>query len=77
MQETLGYVMIILGLLMEIVSVLAWLGVLKPAPQARAEGGTSVWDLLLELLKRAPWTAVVGLLLIYGGLKMTGVALPF
>ena len=77
MQEIIGYVLIILGILMEILAVLVWLGILKPSQQARAEGETSVWDLLLELLKRAPWTAVVGLLLIYAGLKMLGVTLPF
>jgi hypothetical protein len=35
------------------------------------------WDVLLELARRAPWPAVVGLLIIYAGLKLLGVRLPF
>jgi hypothetical protein len=37
----------------------------------------SFWDVLLELLKRAPWPAAVGLMMIYAGLKMIGIILPF
>jgi len=29
------------------------------------------------LAQKAPWTAVVGLFLIYAGLKLVGVTLPF
>ncbi len=77
MQAIIGYILIIIGLLFEIVSVLVWLGVIKPAPAPVTLQQASFWDVLLELTKKAPWTAIVGLLLIYAGLKMVGVALPF
>ena len=77
MQTIVGYILIIVGLLFEIVSVLVWLGVIKPAPPPVTLQQASVWDVILELTKKAPWTAIVGLFLIYAGLKMIGVALPF
>jgi hypothetical protein len=77
MQTVVAYLLILIGIGMEIVSVLAWLGVLKPAGEARALKSVSFWDVLLELLRRAPWPAAVGLLMIYAGLKLLGVALPF
>lgn len=77
MQTVVAYLLILIGIGMEIVSVLAWLGVLKPAGEARALKTVSFWDVLLELLRRAPWPAAVGLLMIYAGLKLLGVALPF
>ena len=77
MQIAIGYLLIIVGVGMEIVSLLVWFGVLKPATNEVALRAASFWDVLLELAKRAPWPAVVGLLNIYAGLKLIGVALPF
>ena len=77
MQLLTGYLLIILGVVMEIISVLVWLGVLKPASPSATLQAATVWDVLLVLAQKAPWTAVVGLFLIYAGLKMVGVALPF
>lgn len=77
MEIIVGYLLIIIGVVMEIVSVLVWLGVLKPASEGAALQSVTFWDVLLELTKRAPWPAVVGLLNIYAGLKLVGVALPF
>ena len=77
MQTVIGYLLIIVGVGMEIISLLVWFGVLKPAPNSVALKTASFWDVLLELAKRAPWPAVVGLLNIYAGLKLIGVALPF
>ncbi len=77
MEIIVGYLLIIVGVALEIISVLAWLGVLKPASESAALQSVSFWDVLLELAKRAPWPAVVGLLNIYAGLKLIGVALPF
>jgi len=77
MEIIVGYLLIIIGVVMEIVSVLVWLGVLKPASEGAALQSVTLWDVLLELTKRAPWPAVVGLLNIYAGLKLVGVALPF
>lgn len=77
MEMIIGYLLIIIGAAMEVISVLVWLGVLKPASEGAALKSVTFWDVLLELTKRAPWPAVVGLLNIYAGLKLIGVALPF
>ena len=77
MEIVIGYLLIIVGVGMEIISLLVWFGVLKPATNGTALKSASFWDVLLELAKRAPWPAVVGLLNIYAGLKLIGVALPF
>ena len=77
METIIGYVLIILGVILEIISVLVWLGVLKPTSENTALASVTFWDVLLELAKRAPWPAVVGLLNIYAGLKLIGVSLPF
>jgi hypothetical protein len=77
MEMIVGYVLIILGVIMEIISVLVWLGVLTPVSEGAALQSVTFWDVLLELTKRAPWPAVVGLLNIYAGLKLIGVSLPF
>jgi len=77
MQTIIGYVLIILGIILEIISVLVWLGVLKPASNGATLQSVTFWDILLELAKRAPWPAVAGLLNIYAGLKLIGISLPF
>ena len=77
MEIVIGYLLIIVGVAMEIISILVWLGVLKPATEEKALRSVTFWDVLLELTKRAPWPAVVGLLNIYAGLKLIGVVLPF
>lgn len=75
MQTVVAYLLILIGLAMIVISVLVWLGVLKPAGKTLT--AASFWDVLLELTKRAPWAAIVGLLLVYAGLKMLDVDLPF
>ena len=77
MEMIIGYLLIVIGVAMEIISILVWLGVLKPASETAALRSVTFWDVLLELTKRAPWPAVVGLLNIYAGLKLIGVSLPF
>ena len=77
METVIGYLLIIVGVGMEIISLLVWFGVLKPDENGMALRSASFWDVLLELAKRAPWPAVVGLLNIYAGLKLIGVELPF
>ena len=77
MQIVVGYLLILVGIGMEIISVLVWLGVLKPVTNVKILQAVSFWDVLLELARRAPWAAVVGLLMIYAGLKLVGVVLPF
>lgn len=77
MQVVVAYLLILVGVGMEIISVLVWLGVLKPVTTVKTLQSVSFWDVLLELARRAPWAAVVGLLMIYAGLKLLGIALPF
>lgn len=77
MEVVIGYLLIVVGVALEIISVLVWLGVLTPASENEALQSVTFWDVLLELTKRAPWPAVVGLLNIYAGLKLIGVNLPF
>ena len=77
MEIVIGYLLVIVGVAMEVISILVWLGVLKPATEGKSLKTVTFWDVLLELTKRAPWPAVVGLLNIYAGLKLIGVALPF
>lgn len=77
METIIGYILIMLGIVLEIISVLVWLGVLKPASNGATLQTITFWDVLLELTKRAPWPAIVGLLNIYAGLKLIGVELPF
>ncbi|MCQ3939119.1 MAG: hypothetical protein DPW18_19050 [Chloroflexi bacterium] len=75
MQTFIAYLLILTGIVLEVISVLVWLGIVKPAGQALTSA--SFWDVLLELTRRAPWPAAAGLLMIYAGLKLLGAALPF
>jgi hypothetical protein len=77
MQVVIAYLLILVGAGMEVISVLVWLGVLQPAAGTMTLQAITFWDVLLELARRAPWPAVVGLLMIYAGLKLLGVRLPF
>ena len=72
MQMWIGYLLILVGLAMIIAGALAWAGIIK-VQNMDDEG---VIGLLRDLLKRAPWVVVVGLILIYIGCKMIGVDLP-
>jgi hypothetical protein len=76
-QLIAGYILILLGVVMEVIALLVWLGVIKPPAAGMLMDAAGPWDFLIALLGKAPWCAVVGLLLIYGGLKCVGVALPF
>jgi hypothetical protein len=76
MQKVTGYLFIFLGLACIVLSVLVWLGVISPAA-GLSLGQATGWDVLLLLFEKLPWVAIVGLLLIYSGLKMIDVKLPF
>lgn len=77
MELIAGYILIFIGVALEIISVLVWLGVLEPVVEGANLRSVSFWDVLLELTKRAPWPAIVGLFNIYAGLKLIGIYLPF
>jgi len=76
MQKAVGYILILLGVAFLILNVLVWFGVLTPAASL-VLGHASGWDVLLALVQKLPWLSIVGLLLIYAGLKMIAVKLPF
>ena len=72
MQAAIGYGMIVIGTIITLLPVLAWLKVITPK-EAQLTESTSKWDVLLLLLQKLPWTAIVGLLLVFAGLLVTGV----
>ena len=73
MAVVVGWIMIILGLILVILGVLVFFKIIKVPTGQRMVGDTGFFDLLIELLKKAPWLVVVGLLLIWVGLKLIGV----
>ena len=75
-NQLLGCLLILVGLVLVVLPVLAWAGVFQPVG-IRAVGTATPWDVILLLAQTIPWVAVLGLLLIYAGLKLLGVALPF
>ncbi|MBX3054156.1 MAG: hypothetical protein KF753_21975 [Caldilineaceae bacterium] len=75
-NQILGSLLILVGLVLVVLPVLAWAGVFEPVG-ILAVGTATPWDVLLLLVQTIPWVAVLGLLLIYAGLKLLGIALPF
>ena len=76
LQVIVGYILILLGVGFLVLTVLVWFKVLTP-PQTIVLS-TATWiQIVVALINRLPWTATVGILLIYAGLKMIGVNLPF
>lgn len=75
MQEIVGIILIVFGLILILVGVLAWLGVLKPRVVDKTQGNATFIDLLMALLDKAPWVVVVGLILVVLGLAVLGVDL--
>ena len=76
MQTYVGYFLIIVGLALVILAVLVSLNVIETRSPLILEQSSWI-DFLIALLNKAPWFGVVGLLLIYAGLKMIGINLPF
>ncbi|HET7009170.1 MAG TPA: hypothetical protein VFI11_00220 [Anaerolineales bacterium] len=76
MQMFLGTLMVIVGLALIVVSVLVWVGVISP--KGRMGMAETTWpDVAKEVLNKVPWVALVGLALIYLGLRAVGVDLSF
>jgi Na+/melibiose symporter-like transporter len=69
-----GYIMIALGLIMIGLAVYVWF-IEKTKPEVREMTRDEMgWlELLKALLEKAPWVAVVGLLLILFGMVLVGV----
>jgi hypothetical protein len=75
-QIIVGYILILLGVGFLVLSVLVWFGVIKPKPKLMLSDATLI-EILIAMIQYLPWTATVGVLLIYAGIKMIGVPLPF
>ena len=75
-QIIVGYILILLGIGFLVLSVLVWFGVIKPKPKLLISDATLI-EILIAMIQYLPWTATVGILLIYAGIKMIGVPLPF
>jgi hypothetical protein len=74
MREPLGYLLIVVGVLVMLLPVLAWLRLFTPANPALAQQA-NVWDFLIRLLaylERFPWVAIVGLVITLIGLLLAG-----
>jgi hypothetical protein len=76
MQKVVGYILIFLGIALVVISVLVFMGVITP-PTGLSVASATGFDVLIALIEKLPWLAIVGLLLIYAGLKMIDVKLPF
>ena len=72
----LGYALVIVGVVLVILPVLDWLGMFKVKKELQPNGA-GPWDAVIEFIRKTPWIALVGLVLIYLGLKVLGVPLPF
>ena len=77
MQKSVGYLMIFLGIVFLILNVAVWLGIIITTSGGTMLAQATAWDVLLALVNKLPWLSIVGLLLIYAGMKMIGVKLPF
>ena len=76
MQKVVGYILIFLGIAFLILNVLVWLGLITPV-SGLLLAQAKVWNVLLALVNKLPWLSLVGLLLVYAGMKMVGIKLPF
>ena len=75
MVKIVGSVLVIAGLIFVTLAILAWLGVVTPVEQLGIAQAN--WpDVAIAVLTTVPWVALVGLALIYVGLKALGVNLP-
>ena len=72
----LGYIMIAVGLIMIGVAVYVWF-IEKTSEEDKGKTRDQMgwWDLIKALLEKAPWVAVVGLILILFGMVLIGVDL--
>jgi len=74
MLSALGYLLVAAGLVFVTLAILAWLGVVSPVKGLKSTE-TGWPDVAVAVLKTVPWVALVGLALIYVGLRALGVDL--
>ena len=74
LDAIVGGLLTLSGLVLVVLEVLILIGVVQvPTPRDLLQA--NVWDFLILLLDRAKWLIVVGLLLIYGGVRVLSVQL--
>ena len=74
LDAIVGGLLTLIGLALVVLEVLILIGVLQ-VPTAQDLLQATVWDFLILLLDRARWLVIVGLLLLYGGVRVLGVQL--
>jgi hypothetical protein len=74
LDAIVGGLLTLIGLALVVLEVLILIGVIQ-VPTAQDLLQANVWDFLILLLDRAGWLVIVGLLLIYGGVRVLGVQL--
>jgi hypothetical protein len=74
LDAIVGGLLTLSGLALVVLEVLILIGVVQ-VPTGRDLLQANVWDFLILLLDRAKWLVVVGLLLIYGGVRVLGAQL--
>jgi hypothetical protein len=76
--DVIGVIIVLSGLSCVIVAVLVWLGWMKPTKEQFSITATDTgWsDVVAAVIKTVPWVALVGIVLVYGGLRALGVTFP-
>jgi len=72
LDAIVGGLLTLSGLALVVLEVLILIGVVQ-VPTLRDLLQANVWDFLILLLARAKWLVIVGLILIYGGVRLLGV----
>lgn len=75
LDAIVGGLLTLSGLALVVLEVLILIGVVQVPTSRDLLLAPNVWDVLILLLDRARWLVVVGLLLIYGGVRVLGVQL--
>ena len=75
LDAIVGGLLTLSGLALVVLEVLILIGVVQVPTGRDLLLAPNVWDVLILLLDQARWLVVVGLLLIYGGVRVLGVQL--
>ena len=77
-RDVMGYVFIVTGYLMILITVITYWGfwTYKGRKSADFVKKDVFADILKELIKKLPWVTIVGLLLIYFGMKTFNIVFP-
>ena len=74
LDAIVGGLLTLSGLALVVLEVLILIGVLQ-VPTAQDLLQATVWDFLILLLDRARWLVIVGLVLLYAGVRVLGAQL--